>query len=457
MKENRKITSSIASVATLVLLLTILISVFAPVASANARTAGAPITFIAHKITPKPLYKWLGPASSARPRSDPQGKVLFPCQSNTNPTPILCYGPFQIRQAYGVNSLLSKGITGKGHAVTIIDAFGSPTLQSDFAAFDAAWGLPDATLNVIAPFGVNGSDFGWAIETTLDVEWAHAMAPGATINLVVAATGNDVDIYNAIKYAVDQNLGDTISQSFGENESCMDPTLEQAMHQVYHEAVNKGISVFAASSDSGSAQTNCTSTSLVEAVSYPASDPWVTAVGGTALTANAVTGKYIGETAWNESSTFGAASGGGYSVLFSRPNYQDGSVGKTPGRAVPDVALNASVNGGVLVFITDPSTGQLAVFIVGGTSVSSPEFAGIVTDGAQKAGGRLGFLNTTIYKLGRSAQYSASFNDITSGSNILLGSGVPGFMAMKKWDAVTGWGTPKDASILVANLIANLS
>lgn len=203
---------------------------------------------------------------------------------------------------------------------------------------------------MLTPFGVNGSDSGWAGETSLDVEWAHAMAPGAAMVLVVAASNSDVDLYNALKYAVDQNLGEVISQSYGENEACVDPTLLTAEHQVYQEATSKGITLLAASGDNGSAQLSCDGSVL----SSPASDPLVTALGGSALTADATTGQYIGETAWNESIAFGSAGGGGYSVLYPQPAYQSGTTEATLGRALPDLSLNASIEGGVIVYQTDP-------------------------------------------------------------------------------------------------------
>jgi len=360
--------------------------------------------FVAHPVTIKPVTKTLGSVQSLRIKTAPvngTNKVLFPCQSDTNPMPLLCYGPGQIEQAYGVQGLLQHNITGKGSNIVIVDAYGSPTIKADLQAFDAAWDLPDPSFTIVTPYGVNGANGGWIGETTLDVEWSHAMAPGATITLVVAQSNSDVDLYNAIKYAVDQNLGDVISLSFGENESCVDPNLLTAEHQVFQAAANKGISVLASTGDFGSAQVTCDGSSFTTAVSSPASDPLVTAVGGTTLTANATTGQYIGETAWNESGIFSAAGGGGYSVLNQRPDYQSGVTGTIAGRAVPDLSLNASINGGVLVYQTDPFSGQEYVTIFGGTSVATPELAGIVADGVQMAHHRLGFLNKGFYTLGK--------------------------------------------------------
>lgn len=407
--------------------------------------------YVAHPIQVKPVTKKLGKAQSVRlktSRGAGTSIVLFPCQSDTDPEPILCYGPGQIAHAYGVQDLVQHRITGQGSTIVIIDAFGSPTIQADLQAFDADWGLPAPTFTVLTPFGISGADSGWAVETSLDVEWSHVMAPGAAIDLVVAASNSDVDLYNAIKYAVDQNLGDIISLNFGENEACMDPNLLATEHQVFQEAASKGISVLASSGDFGSAQFTCDDSSFITAVSYPASDPLVTVLGGTALTADASTGQYIGETAWNESADFGASSGGGYSVLFPRPSYQQGDTGATSGRAVPDLALNASVDGGVLVYQTDPLSGQEFVSIEGGTSVGAPEFAGIVADGVQLAQHRLGFLNSALFRLGASPLAERAFQDITSGNNILFLSGVAGYTVQRGWDAVTGWGSPRAADLL---------
>lgn len=407
--------------------------------------------FVPHTIKVKPITKKLGIVRSAEiktPTRSGGNKVLFPCQSDTNPLPILCYGPGQIAQAYGVQDLFQRNVTGTGSTIVIIDAYGSPTIQADLQAFDAAWGLPAPAFKVLTPNTTSGADPSWALETTLDVEWSHAMAPGAAITLVVAASNSDVDLYKAISYAVDHNLGDVISISFGENESCVDPNLLIAEHQVFQEAASKSISVLAAAGDSGSAQFTCDGSSLATAIAFPASDPLVTALGGTALTANATTGQYIGETAWNESSIFNTASGGGFSVRYQRPDYQSGVTGETMGRAIPDMALNASVNGGVLIYQSDPASGQEYTSIVGGTSLAAPEFAGIIADGVQLAHHRLGFLNKSLYDIGRSPFSASAFNDITSGSNILFSTGVAGYTVQRGWDAVTGWGSPKAVDFL---------
>ena len=163
------------------------------------------------------------------------GSTVFSCQapqSSTNPVP--CYGPQQIRAAYD----LPSNLKGAGRTIVIIDAFGSPTIVSDLQLFDSVFGLPNPTLKIINPYGsvfdpTNPDDVNWAGETTLDVEWSHAIAPGATIDLVLAKTDQDADILAAEQYVISHNLGDVLSQSFGEGESCMLPSINAAQHQAF--------------------------------------------------------------------------------------------------------------------------------------------------------------------------------------------------------------------------------
>ena len=199
---------------------------------------------------------------------------------------------------------------------TYIGFYGLPSLNGLGGPTNPSLG----TFTQIAPDGLtpfdpgNGDMAGWAEEISLDVLWAHAIAPGANIMLVLAKSDADADILSATKYAVDHNLGDVISQSFGENESCVDPSILAQQHQVFAEATGKYITIFASSGDSGAAQPTCDGSSLVKAVSSPAVDPLVTAVGGTELHAagycltvlgcdpnmNPAPGTYEGEIAWNE-------------------------------------------------------------------------------------------------------------------------------------------------------------
>jgi subtilase family serine protease len=396
-----------------------------------------------------------GPDNTVWSASTAPQPVHFACQRNLNPQPSLCYGPYQIRQAYGVTDLLERQhITGKGSSITIIDAYGSPNIRKDLQTFDATWGLPDPQLNVIAPYGILGSDSAWISETSLDVEWAHVMAPSATINLVLARDSNDYDIYKVLAYAVKHNLGDIISLSFGENENCVDPRLRQAEHRVFSEATSKGMTLLAATGDFGSVQLACDSSAFEKAVSFPADDPLVTAVGGTTLLADAVTGRYIRETAWNESSTYNKATGGGYSKIYRQPAFQRGIVEQTTGRAVPDISLNASVNGGLIVFESHRPGTRPIINIMGGTSAAAPELAGILADGVQMMHHRLGAINSALYRLGTSNSYPLAMNDIVSGDNILLSSGLNGYRAHQGWDAATGWGSPREAGSFLRALLS---
>ena len=414
-----------------------------------------------------PQYLKVGSFPAKQP---PPGTVLFPCQDNSQSNPpatVVCYGPDQIRAAYGVRQLQNQGINGRGRTIVIIDAFGSPTIASDLATFNAAWGLPSSTLNVIAPYGVASTDpdnaLGWAIETSLDVQWAHVIAPKATIDLVVARSDSDPDILKATKYAISNNLGDVISQSYGESESCVDPGILNSQHALFDQATAKGTSIFASSGDEGAAGFSCDGNSFIKDVSNPASDPDVTAVGGTSLTADAVTGAYESETTWNETIAFlsqgdgPTASGGGFSSIYKRPSYQASAISDPRYRGLPDIAYNAGINGGVLVFITDPADSTLVdVYVVGGTSAGSPQWAALAALADQEAGSRLGSINGPLYQLGTGHSASKYFHDITTGNNSIPrlkgfpGTPVSGYKAGPGWDAATGLGTPRADNLVPA-------
>lgn len=402
-----------------------------------------------HTVIARPQYVLAGMAKAG---------VTFGCQQATAFN--RCYGPQQIRNAYNVQSVLDAGITGKGRTIVIIDAFQSPTIASDLHTFDQLFGINDSTLNIIAPDGLTPFDqqdsnqVGWAGEITLDVEWAHTIAPDATIDLVLAKSNQDADLLSATRFAVDHNLGDVISQSFGEAESCVDPTILKQEHQVFFEATLKHITLLASSGDQGAAQPTCDGSSFIKSVSSPASDPLVTAVGGTQLFADLTTGAYQSEVAWNEP-TFFAGTGGGFSTIYHKPIYQFGTAGIGQFRGVPDVAYNAAINGGVLAVWSTSGAGPNLVFIFGGTSAGSPQWAGITALGSQMAHRRLGFLNLGLYILGHTGFAAKTFHDITVGNNTFTfpdANGNPvtitGFDAQKGWDASTGWGSANVAQIL---------
>jgi subtilase family serine protease len=412
--------------------------------------AAAGTAAVASHLTPAigahPQYKVVGTARSH--------DTTFSCQLTS---PAQCYGPTQIRAAYGTDKLIKAGLTGKGETITILDAFQSPTITSDLATFDQLFGLPAPMLNIIAPDGLTPFDqtsadqTSWAGEITLDVEYAHTIAPSATIDLVLAKSDQDADIYSAQKFVVSHNLGDVISQSFGEAEQCMDPTIFAASHKLFAQAIAQGQTVFASSADQGAALPTCDNSSFFKAVSIPASDPDVTGVGGTILDADGVTGAYHGETTWNEPD-FNAAGGGGFSNVYSAPIYQRGL--RLPARGVPDISYNAAIIGGVLAVWSSSGQGANLVFQFGGTSAGSPQWAGLIALADQLRHHRVGFINNALYALSLNSKiYNTFFHDVTTGDNTYHGAAItiPGYSATKGWDPATGLGTPK-ATVLVPAL-----
>jgi subtilase family serine protease len=421
-------------------------------AMASAAGAGTPRTGVAAgRFRPafgtQPHWQNVGKPSAA------SGQVVFDCQRPS--ADFKCYGPEQIRHAYGFDQLISKGVTARGRSIVIVDAFQSPTLRQDLALFNKVFGLPSAPLHIFAPQGLPPFDpndpnqVGWSGEISLDVEWAHAVAPKATINLVLARSDSEVDIPAAVAYAVDHNLGDVISMSFGQLEDCLGPASLRAIGATFKRATAKGTSLFASSGDFGSTQPDCTTDGLRFGVGYPASDPLVSGVGGTILYANLRTGAYNSERAWKETLDGQViGTGGGFSRVYGTPRYQRPL--HLPSRGVPDVAYSAGVNRGVLVAWGVPD-GVGEFFVFGGTSAGSPQWAGLTALADQLAGHRLGFLNPAIYAIARSSRYSKTFHDITKGNN--REPGFPGYSAGTGWDPTTGWGTPK-ANNLVPTLAA---
>jgi subtilase family serine protease len=433
------------------------------VGGASSAGAAGP-SIVPHKIKVDPLVQ-------GRVAASPVG--TFSCQSRPlGGTAPRCYQAFQMENAYNVTPLLDAGKDGTGRTIVIIDAYGSPTMASDLQEFDAAMGLPDPSFSVIAPAGspppfdiTDDNQFGWSIETTLDVEWAHAIAPGANIVLAVAKSNDDTDIYNVQKYVVDHNIGDVVSQSFGEAEQCMDSDLLAQTHTLFAKAAKKGITVFASSGDSGAAQPACSGDGAVLSASTPASDPSVTGVGGTTLLADENTGAYEHETAWTEAvngcnppavdPSDSGCSGGGFSSVFSRPGFQS-KVQKNRARGVPDVAYNAGVDGGVLIRSATLNEGvglppeQPTFFIIGGTSAGTPQWSGLAAIGDQMAHHRLGTINPALYAIAHHKKsYARSMHDVTEGNNDVAEVG-GGYAAVKGWDPVTGLGTPNAAQLLPA-------
>ena len=337
-----------------------------------------------------------GPGPAAAPRAQAQASVTISPgvrhlkrESRQGPSTtaeceqsmqIACYNPVQIQQAYNLPSLYSHGITGKGATIVIVDPYGSPTIVSDLRDFDSTENVPNPpSLRIIRPAGRvpafnanNAGMVGWAGETTLDVEYAHTIAPGAKILLVETPGGGSAgtvsmpQIVTAEKYVVRHHLGGVISQSFTGTEQAIGSAAIQSLRGAYLAAYSGHVTVLAGSGDSGVTgfEPNQQSYYTHRVTSWPASDPLVTAVGGTRLDLDANGNRNAADTVWNDTYSQTAnqlvngnngpdplAGGGGTSVVFGRPSYQNGVRGAVGShRGVPDISMSAACTGAVNVY-----------------------------------------------------------------------------------------------------------
>jgi len=457
-----------------------------------------------------------------------------PAQSACNAVGRRCFNPASMSSAYDYASL-ARGNEGQGKTIAIVDSFGSESIRTDLGVFDKAFGLPDpcGVTGPSTPAGncapgitprfdileVQGSPSPtppppnngtgqenhnvWALEVSLDVEWAHATAPKANILLVTTPTAETLGVQgfqqmmNAEQYVVDNHLADVITQSFGAGEGSFHNGLAALtnLRHAFIDAQANNVTVFASSGDGGTANPYKEPVKNPDVIPYPsvgwpASDPLVTSVGGTYLCTNASAAATDPRTLDNISPPANCQnqsqeevgwidSGGGYSILFPRPAFQNtlppgstfvGSSVGAPGpntnmRGVPDVAYQASSRTGVLVYDTEPATTtsgtgcgganpcSVGWYVVGGTSCSSPQWAGLIAIADQMAGHDLGYINPALYQIANNAtQYAKDFHDVTTGNNQTNPS-IPGYSASQGWDAVTGLGTP-DAAKLLPDLIA---
>ena len=397
-----------------------------------------------------PLARPAGPAHAS-------GGTPFPCQKPE--AEYACYGPVQIRHAYHFPPYISNPATnGSGHTIVIIDAHQDPTIESDLAKFDAVFGLPAPSFEIVAPFGSlpfeqeNEADVGWSLEIALDVEWAHATAPGAKIVLALSPTEDQHDTLEIERYVVAHELGDVISMSYVEGEECETPAFLAEEHQVFVTAVEHGMTPVAGAGDVGASAFNCELNEPVghREVSVPASDPNVTSVGGTELSANRTSGHYLGETVWNEPLEKGAG-GGGFSSVYATPKYQRSVPGIASQRGVPDVTYDAGNHGGMAV-VWGSSGEPQEEWDVSGTSAGTPQWAGLVADADAVAHRRLGNVNPALYSIGQGPRAAEAFHDITSGNNSF--EEVTGYEAGPGWDAASGWGSPY-ATVLMRLLAAS--
>jgi subtilase family serine protease len=391
---------------------------------------------------------------------------------------IACYNPAQLQRAYDMGPLYSTGLNGTGKTIVIVDSFGSPTIESDLKTFDTEQGLPaPPSLRIIHPAGPipkfdpgNATMVGWAVETSLDVEYAHAMAPGANILLVetpVAETEGVTglpQIIDSENFVINHHLGDVISQSFGATEETF-PNVGSLLklRSAFKNALRNHVSVLAGASDFGATDGELNGVDLYahRAVDWPSSDPLVTAVGGTQLHLTDNGSRTAPDNVWNDQELLHMpfAGGGGPSHVFSRPDYQNGVqsvVGNA--RGLPDVSLSAAVNGGPNVYLGFTGSGFTpGWYVLGGTSEASPLLSGVVAVADQAVGHDLGLLNPALYSLGDGA--GSGLVDITLGNNSVSfrqhdkTHHVVGFEAFPGYDMASGLGTV-DGAKLVAQLQA---
>jgi subtilase family serine protease len=376
-----------------------------------------------------------------------------------------CYSPQEMRRAYGVDRLVNKGYDGAGQTIVIFDSFGSPTIASDLASFDAGYGLPaPPSFTILSPLGTVPFDptaipdqIGWAAETTLDVEWSHAMAPDASIVLMTSPVDETEGVqgmpqFNYLEnYALDHHLGQIWSQSWAATENTLfTPAGQQVINsfeQTYARAAARGVTVFASAGDTGSANVELNGTTFYPfpTVGFPASSPLVTAVGGTSLYAS-TKGRYQSETVWNNAT---GAGGGGISQVFGEPFYQRLTLPRSDQqllgghRGLPDISWNADPDTAILIYLSFLGASNAGYYFIGGTSEGSPQWSGLTADLNQLIGHPIGFLNPYLYALGAAR---IGFHDITVGNNSF--AGVPGYSATRGWDPASGWGTPNVGQLL---------
>ena len=388
-----------------------------------------------------------------------------------------CYTPKQIQVAYGIRPLLERGIDGRGETVVLPELAEGlfPThaytdLRQDMGTFDKVFGLLAPRLRVINSIAGSGSPWKADGEEVLDAEMVHAAAPGAAITIVLIKPSSFHDAARgvaaavaALRTAVTNRAAVVSISAAGQTggEHCDTPTQVKLLNSALQDAVDHHITVVAASGDIGAIGEPCDlakgliggSFSLVKEANLPAADPLVLATGGTSLDASHATGTYTGETAWGlpfgSPGTQFQASGGGFSRRFARPGYQNGVRGIAATRGVPDVSADASSHTGMALILSN-GAGGYTITNSGGTSASAPLWAGIIALADQYADRHLGFVNSAIYRIDRSASYHEAFHDITTGNNTpaFPDHAIKGYTATPGWDPVTGWGSPNAQTLI---------
>lgn len=344
------------------------------------------------------------------------------------------YNPAEMRTAYNMNPLYSKGLDGTGQTVVITDAFGDATIQSDANLFSQIYGLPaltSANFEVLhSPGTVNNpvnnnhiSSAGWPDEITLDVEWVHSMAPGAKIVLLIGPN-NTSDLDEAINYAVVHHLGNTISNSWSGLEGFGNPAQFIRDNRILEMATAEGVDVNFSSGDSGDNQLSVG----FKTVGFPGSSPFATAIGGTSLATNSDNTMSF-QTGWGTNLTkladktalgspplnppvnfgFQFGAGGGTSLTFAKPAFQNNLPGSM--RLVPDVSMLADPYTGVEIIET--VNGVTGVGVIGGTSLACPMFSAMMAIAAQQANHPLGQAAPLMYQLSSATSTTSPLYDVT--------------------------------------------
>lgn len=383
---------------------------------------------------------------------------------------INCYNPLQYRQAYDLNPLYRAGVTGKGRTIVVVDSFGSPTIQHDLDVYSAQWGIRSSTVQVVRWGGVppfdptNPDHTGWAGESTLDVEMAHAVAPDARIVLVetgVAETEGVTglpEMMDAEKYMIDHGVGDVITQSFGATENTFpgfdkgDFSSIRKLRYAFQDAARNGVTVLASSGDGGAtdAMADGATDYPYPVNSWPSADPLVTSIGGTQLHLDDAGNRTAPDSVYND---FGAG-GGGRSHVFGRPAYQNGVSGVVGARrGTPDISMAAAVDGGAWVYSSfDPTATGWDVY--GGTSEAAPLFSGIIALADQLGGHRVGDIHQALYAPAEGGAGRTGVVDVADGTNTTY-DGVTGYTAVKGYDMATGVGTLDAARFVPALALTN--
>ena len=324
------------------------------------------------------------------------------------------YSPAQIRHAYGFDQLTKDGT---GITIGIIDAYDDPTIQSDLNTFSTQFGLPttgSGTFTFTQAYAQGSkpaTDAGWAQEISLDVEWAHAIAPHANILLVESADNSFTNLFGAVDYAVNHGA-QVVSMSWGAGDFAGEAGYDSHFNV-------PGVSLTASAGDSGGQ------------VSYPSASPYVLSVGGTTLSLDSSGNRTSAETAWS-------SGGGGPSGNEAEPGYQVSyGIVSNGRRGTPDVSYDANPNTGFAVYDSTSYFGQSGWQVFGGTSAGAPQWAALVALADQGRATPLSTSNLTSspeYTAATGPIYASNYHDIVSGSN--------GYAATTGYDLATGLGSP---------------